>query len=223
MSGNIGCWVLADGLGGHQGGATASRLAVDAVLAAFREKPAVSPDAAGAYVRRANQALIERQQTEPELRSMRTTIVVLLASPDAAAWAHIGDSRLYRFSGKTWERTKDHSVPQRLADAGEIPEDRIRFHEDRNLLLKSLGSRAGVGVDVAASDRAPRAGDAFLLASDGFWEWLTEAEMLEDLRSSSSCREWLAKMEARVQGRATRGHDNYTAIGAMVRRTLSWT
>jgi serine/threonine protein phosphatase PrpC len=223
MSGRSGCWVLADGLGGHHGGATASRVAVESVLAAFGQNPEVSSEALCAHIGLANQAVLERQQSEPELQSMRTTIVALLASPDAAVWAHVGDSRLYRFYGKACERTKDHSVPQRLADAGEIREDQIRFHEDRNRLLRSLGSRADAGVETGRADRAPRAGDAFVLASDGFWEWLTEAEMAEDLRSSFTSKKWLGKMEARIQGRAAAGHDNYSAIGVMVRRTLAWT
>jgi len=208
MSGRSGCWVLADGLGGHHGGAAASHLAVDTVLAGFRENPGVSPEALTAHIGRANQTILERQQSEPELQSMRTTIVALLASPDAAVWAHAGDSRLYHFAGKTCERTKDHSVPQRLADAGEIREDQIRFHEDRNRLLRSLGSRPEVGVEIAREERAPRVGEAFLLASDGFWEWLTEAEMTEDLRSSSTSSDWLNKMEARIRTHAADGHDN---------------
>jgi serine/threonine protein phosphatase PrpC len=223
MKGNIGCWVLADGLGGHHGGATASRVALDSMLASFQEDSTVSPEALTAHIDRANQAILERQQSEPELQSMRTTVVALLASPEAAVWAHVGDSRLYRFYGKTCERTKDHSVPQRLADAGEIKEDQIRFHEDRSRLLRSLGSREKAGAEVAQAERAPRAGDAFLLASDGFWEWLTEAEMAEDLRSSFGSKEWLGKMEARIQARADEGHDNYSAIGVMLRRTLAWT
>lgn len=222
MNGHIGCWVLADGLGGHRGGETASGLAVDAALNSFQEYPAVSAEALAAHIDRANQAVLARQQSEPELKSMRTTIVALLASPDAAVWAHSGDSRLYRFSGKTCDRTKDHSVPQRLADAGEIRDDQIRFHEDRNRVLRSLGSRAETGAEFARADHAPRAGEAFLLATDGFWEWLTEAEMAQDLRSSSASKEWLGRMEARIQARADAGHDNYSAIGVMVRRALAW-
>jgi PPM family protein phosphatase len=223
MSGRSGCWVLADGLGGHQGGATASRLAVDAVLAGFRDNPEVSTAALAAHIGRANQAVLERQQSEPEMGSMRTTIVALLASAEVAVWGHAGDSRLYRFTGKTCERTRDHSVPQRLADAGEIQEGQIRFHEDRNRLLKSLGSRGESGVEISQAPRAPRAGDAFLLASDGFWEWLTEDAMTADLRSAWTAKQWLRAMEARVRAGAAAGQDNYSAVGVIVRRTFAWT
>jgi serine/threonine protein phosphatase PrpC len=217
MNGNTGCWVLADGLGGHHGGATASRVAVDSMLASFKEDSTVSPEALTAHIDRANQAILERQQSDPELQSMRTTVVALLASPETAVWAHVGDSRLYRFYGKTCERTKDHSVPQRLADAGEIREDQIRFHEDRNRLLRSLGSRAEAGVEIGqAQHRATLPGEAFLLASDGFWEWLADAEMVQDLRASWRTKSWLKKMEKRIQKRATPHHDNYSAIAVRV-------
>lgn len=220
MNGGRGCWVLADGLGGHRGGATASRLAVDAVLASFQEDPSVSEEALAIHVERANRAVLDGQNADPDLATMRTTLVALLASPDAAIWAHCGDSRLYRFGGKTCERTRDHSVPQRLADAGEIPEEQIRFHEDRNRVLRSLGGRADTKAEFGNLTRAPRAGDAFLLASDGFWEWVTEAEMAEDRRSAWGPRGWLDKMEARIQAKATAGHDNYSAIAVQVRSAM---
>jgi len=222
MNGGSGCWVLADGLGGHRGGATAARMAVDAVLASFQEDPRVSQTALATHIDRANRAVIDRQQTEPELASMRTTVVALLASADAAVWAHCGDSRLYNFSGKTCERTRDHSVPQRLADAGEIPEEQIRFHEDRNRLLRSLGGRPDTQAEFGQLQGTHRAGthrvgDAFLLASDGFWEWVTESEMQEDRRSAWGPEGWLKKMEARLKGKATAENDNYSAIAVLVR------
>ena len=230
MNGGTGCWVLADGLGGHRGGATASRLAVDAVLASFKEDPSISKEALATHIDRANRAVLDRQQAEPELASMRTTVVALLASADTAVWAHCGDSRLYRFYGKSCERTRDHSVPQRLADAGEIAEEQIRFHEDRNRLLRSLGSRVETGAEFGQlQHRAIRSGDEFLLASDGFWEWLTEAEMQEDRRSAWGPKGWLKRMEARLKAKVARGdagdaaagNDNYSAIAVLVRSTTA--
>src|SRR5690348_8524500 len=105
MKDGSGCWVMADGLGGHRGGAIASRLAVDAALASFEADSRISTDALTEHLNRANRAVLERQSSDPELASMRTTLVALLASADVALWAHVGDSRLYRFSGKTFERT----------------------------------------------------------------------------------------------------------------------
>jgi serine/threonine protein phosphatase PrpC len=220
--GGSGCWVLADGLGGYRGGATASRLAVDAVLASFREDPRISQEVLATHLDRAHRAVMDRQKAEPDLAPMRTTVVARVASPDAAMWAHAGDSRLYRFTGKTCERTKDHSVPQRLADGDEIPEEQIRFHQDRNRLLRCLGGRLDTKAEFGELKRPPRVGDAFLLASDGFWEWVTEAEMQEDFRAAWGPQGWLKKMERRIQAKTPAGNDNYSAMGVLVRSAIRW-
>jgi PPM family protein phosphatase len=212
-----GCWALADGLGGHRGGEIASRLAVDAVLSSFEENPAMAGDVLNTHVVRANQALLDRQIAEPELTQMRTTMVMLMASSEAAMWAHAGDSRLYWLrDGKILEQTRDDSVPQRLADAGEISVDQIRFHEDRARLLNSLGARDQVAASHREMPGAPQANDAFLLASDGFWECVTEPEMETDFAGARSSEAWMGRMEARVKERATAGHDNYSAIAVRV-------
>src|SRR5258708_36308206 len=124
-----GCWAVADGLGGHRGGDLASRTAVEAALANYQTNPEPSKEALATHLGSASRAVVDFQN-EPGLAAMRTTLVLLVTHGESAIWAHVGDSRLYHFrSGKTAKRTKDHSVPQRLADAGEIREDQIRLHE----------------------------------------------------------------------------------------------
>ena len=212
-----GCWVLADGLGGHRGGDIASRLAVDAVLSSFEQEPSIKERALNAHVVLANRAVLDRQTAEPELTHMRTTMVMLLASPDAAMWAHAGDSRLYWLrDGRIQEQTHDDSVPQRLVDAGEISADQIRFHEDRPRLLNSLGAREQVVTSNREMPGAPQPNDALLLASDGFWECVTESEMESDFAAAASSEAWIGKMEARVKEGALADHDNYSAIAVRV-------
>jgi serine/threonine protein phosphatase PrpC len=219
--GLAGCWVVADGLGGHRGGAGASRAAVEAVLDSFEQDPAVAAQALAEHIRRANAAVLEAQQADPSLAGMRTTVVTLVASGREALWAHVGDSRLYWLrAGKIREQTRDHSVPQRLAEAGEISPDQIRKHEDRNRLLRSLGAKGDAGATVLAAPARIEPGDVFLLASDGFWEWITEPEMEEDLGAAQDPaagfpvqpERWLHRMESRLSRRATPGHDNYSAV-----------
>src|ERR1700722_6715152 len=165
MAENSGCWALADGLGGHRGGDIASRLAVDAAISSFEKNPSISEEALNTHLVGANRAVLDGQASNAELTHMRTTIVMLIASPGAAMWAHAGDSRLYWFrDGKIREQTLDDSVPQRLVAAGEISADQIRFHEDRSKLLNSLGTREQVTAAHGQLPGPPVPGDAFLLA-----------------------------------------------------------
>jgi len=217
MANGAGCWALADGLGGHRGGEAASRLAVDAVLSSFEANPSITEDALNTHLARANGAVLERQIAEPELSHMRTTMVLLLGSAETAMWAHAGDSRLYWLrKGKIQEQTRDDSVPQRLVDAGEISGDQIRFHEDRSRLLNSLGAREQVVASHRAMPSAPEPGDAYLLASDGFWEFVTEPEMEQDFGVAADSEAWIRKMETRVHERAVADYDNYSAIAIRV-------
>ena len=144
---------------------------------------------------------------------MRTAIAVLIGDGLIAHWAHVGDVRLYVFrEGEVFFQTKDHSVPQALVNAGEIGTDAIRGHEDRNRLLRSLGSPENHQPSVLENPFVILRGDIFLLCTDGFWEYVNELEMLLEWCKSLNLRDWLERMELRILKRAPQGHDNYSAI-----------
>ena len=148
---------------------------------------------------------------------MRSTAVVLLLDDAKALWAHLGDTRLYHFAnGHIVFQTRDHSVPQAMVDARDIGYDDIRHHEDRNRLTRSLGNDGKVRTTLLGQSVALGKGDAFLMCTDGFWEFVTENVMEATLAESETPEKWLVKMETILLGNAPAGHDNYTATAIFV-------
>ena len=214
--GRAGCWVIADGLGGHHGGEVASKTVVEAALESFRQRPEVSPDAVATHIARAQDALLEAQRREPSLSQMRSTIVVLLVGDTEAVWAHVGDSRLYHLrGGQAIARTRDHSVGQALVDGGQIDAAAQGSHEDRGRLLRCLGKEGDADAVISGPHRLARR-DVFLLCTDGFWEALDDVALMLDLAASEDAAAWLDRLEARLRRRIGPAHDNYTATAIRI-------
>ena len=173
----VGTFALADGLGGHGMGDIASSTAIKCAMES-------------SHLLRGNDFLAECFITEAILSEqlrlhakskMKTTMVVLHIEHGRAYYAHIGDSRLYHFSRRGCKQlTMDHSVPQMLVAAGEIKPSEIRHHPDRNKLLRVLGVEwESPRFTLCKKPMHVWPGDAFLLCSDGFWEYIEECEMLD--------------------------------------------
>lgn len=212
------CCVLADGAGGHGGGDVASRLAVQTLLDGFADQPTGSSHILAERVRATNQVLIARRETDKRLRDMHTTVVCLVIDfVDARAhWVHVGDSRLYWFrAGALQERTLDHSLVQGLLNAGVLTAEQARDHPRRSELQSALGTRPeDLQVGSSSGNVELRAGDAFLLCSDGLWEFVGDAALTRALQEADSAGAWLEALEREVRagasGRAS--HDNFSAI-----------
>jgi Serine/threonine protein phosphatase len=214
---DTGIWIVADGLGGHRGGEVASTLAAEAVRDAFEARPSLEGDRIGGHIETAHQTILEQQDERPELSTMRTTIVALFRCGAEVRWAHVGDARLYHFRGGGVRfQTKDHSLPQTEVAAGNISPDEIRFHPDRERLLRAMGQEGDVRPDVASEITPLEEGDAFLLCTDGFWEYVIETQMEVALAKSASAADWLDRMEQVLRSRAEGTHDNYSALGLIV-------
>jgi PPM family protein phosphatase len=207
--------VLSDGAGGHRGGDIASKLVVRETLGWFRERHESSGLAIEAAMRHANEALVREQQARAEVADMRATVVVLTIDFDheRAAWGHLGDSRLYCFrGGEIVAQTRDHSVVQSMVDAGYLQAHDLRRASQRNKLLAALGDAERWEPAVQAEPFAVRVGDAFLLCSDGLWEYVDEPEMIEALRDASKAEDWLRVLESHVLARGHPRQDNYSAL-----------
>ncbi|MCD8347684.1 MAG: protein phosphatase 2C domain-containing protein [Lachnospiraceae bacterium] len=207
-------FLLADGLGGCGHGEMASSTAVDSVAKRFLwDDPAGEnflPDA----MEGAQNAVSTVKEKYPEMKKMSTTLVILRISGGFAQWIHIGDSRLYLFrKNRVVFQTLDHSVPQMLVNMGEIRPDEIRHHPDRNRLLRTIGS-AWTDQPYELSEKIPlQKGEAFLLASDGFWEYIEEKDMCRTLAESKNVAGWIERMTTIVEenGRSA-DMDNYSAV-----------
>lgn len=214
---NRGVFVLGDGLGGHADGEKASQGAVRSVLDYFSHYPIADGAAEQAFMKA--QKDLERIQEIENSPHMRTTLSFLGIEKGIVYRSYVGDSRIYRFSkAGDIERTVDHSIPQMLALSGQIQETDIRKHPDRNKLLKAMGAVDFSGIPETLRTCRCKKGDAFLLCSDGFWELITEEEMVTCLKASSTPKEWVELMANIVNANgAGTDMDNNTALVVMMK------
>lgn len=182
-----GFYGVSDGMGGHAAGEVASGLAVRAsaelVMSEYLTH-AIQPD--GVFnegeardlvrraVLRANEAIVAESRSQGN--DMGATLTVALVVGDRVIVGNVGDSRAYLYRDEKLQRiSKDHSLVQRLVDLGQISDDEIYSHPQRNAVLRSLGDRAEVEVDVF-SERV-HSGEALMLCSDGQWEMTRDPAM----------------------------------------------
>jgi protein phosphatase len=188
--------VVADGMGGHRGGAVASREAIAAIGASFADaRPA--PDAStflSRAITEANARVFSLARQDPELAGMGTTVVALLFDPAGRATvAHVGDSRCYRLRHRRLEPlTQDHSVVAEMLQRGVLTPEEAAYHPRRNEILRSVGVLRDVQVEVAPVDVA--VGDWFLLCSDGLCGVVSDAEIEEVLVAAASPEDAVAAL-----------------------------
>jgi len=196
---DLGLFVVADGMGGYEGGEIASALAVDAICELVR-RTAGDTDVTWPYkidprrsigenellvaTRLANDRIAARR--EGELEQMGSTVVAVRLAGDRVVIAHVGDSRVYRLrAGQLVQLTIDHSLLAQLVASGMTPAADFPW---RHVVTRALGTPTG---EPDVSCEAVHAGDVFLLCSDGLSEVLTEAEIAELLARPAelACRQ----------------------------------
>lgn len=218
ISGFLAC--LADGLGGHAGGQTASRIAVTAALSsATTEESAHGENALTNAFNAAQWQLLSKQREMPQLKHMRTTFTGFFIQQDGTAtYAHAGDSRIYIIRDrKIVKQTLDHSIPQVLVATGNLDQSEIRGHTYRNQILHSLGDPQNFQVEYAPEYMLEK-GDVILMCSDGFWEYVTENEMTSSIYLHTTAKRWIRSLEEKLLQKTEKlENDNYSALAIYVR------
>ncbi len=201
--------IIADGMGGHEGGQEASRLAVETVREVydqgFRDDPqaALLESFAATHIRILNYA-----ELHPAFQGMGTTCTAVVVQGLQLYFAHVGDSRLYLVrDARILRLTRDHSYVGRLVESGLVRAEDAEKHPQRHILTAALGAGREVAVDGAGQHLKLQDGDDVLLCTDGLWSVVTEEELESAVSnySPSECCALLVKL-AKKRG----GPDNIT-------------
>ena len=180
--------VVADGMGGYEGGQEASRLAVETLVAVYRDFGGDDPQQALVKALQAAHEQIQQYSfAHPELWGMGTTCTAAAIVHDALYYAHVGDTRLYLIRGGQITRiTRDHSYVGRLVEAGMISPEEAETHPQRNILTAALGTNADFIMDSRGQPEPLRAEDVLLICSDGLWGQVRDAEILGAVENKSA-------------------------------------
>lgn len=221
------CFVVCDGTGGHEGGEVAATLVTQSIIEKFIQEASFSARALSSYVDWAIQKVAKNKQDNRRQEHMSATMATVLIdqSNRCALWVHLGDTRIYMFrEGKIKTISKDHSMTQRLVDAGYVDYAQIRQHPQRSVLFAAIGAEGDTSPEVTLEAVALQNGDAFLVCTDGFWEWVHDDEMEQSLSLAKSSSEWLNEMNIIAQRHlvtANINRDNFSAFTICVRDSVN--
>lgn len=214
-------FVVADGMGGHKGGETASYLAVHSIADYLKSEDAANILDPSARLHQAmlaaNSAIQNKGQSDPSLQGMGTTTVAMYFSSDQLYIGHVGDSRCYLLHpNRVWQITRDHSLVQEKLRAGLITRDQLKTDRMKNVITRSVGFENEVDVEIYQLE--PHPGDVFVVCSDGL------SGMVEDNIISATIDEYVFKQDS-LEGAAQKlielanangGDDNVTAVVVQV-------
>jgi protein phosphatase len=201
--------VVADGMGGYEGGQEASRLAVETLLAVYRDFAGDDPqEALVEALQVAHEQVRKYSFAHPELRGMGTTCTAAAIVQNALYYVHVGDTRLYLIRDRQITRvTRDHSYVGRLVESGIISPEEAENHPQRNILTAALGTNPDLVMDQPGRPEPLRARDVLVICSDGLWGQVHDSEILETVANESAEQAGRKLIElARERG----GPDNIT-------------
>jgi len=176
--------IIADGMGGYEGGQEASRLAVETVREIYEKLHAAPQTALAESLAAAHQRIHSYALEHRELRGMGTTCTAIAIVGQQLVWAHVGDSRLYLVRGGAVSLlTRDHSYVGRLVDSGIVRSQDAQKHPQRHILTAALGASREVDADIPETPLTLEEGDILVLCTDGLWSVVGEQEIAETVKA----------------------------------------
>ena len=198
-------FAVADGMGGHQGGEVASRLALETLEVLFKRGRGTLAD----HLREANRAVFDRSSRDAAVAGMGTTLTAAVAEAGRLRLAHVGDSRAYLLrDGRLRMLTEDHTLVQRMVERGEITEQEADVHPHRSVLTRTIGTEPDVQIDEGVLDAQD--GDRILLCSDGLTGMVADEQIERILRDAAEPKD--AVRELVRAANAAGGVDNITVV-----------
>ena len=200
-------FVVADGMGGAQAGEVASEMAVESFDGGLPDGPPA--DGLVSLIEAANRRIHDRSRAESQRAGMGTTVTAAYVGEREVTIAHVGDSRAYVLrDGELTRLTRDHSLVGELVARGKLTEEQAETHPQRSVITRALGPEPDVQVDVQAYQA--RAGDVFMVCSDGLTSMVPEARVREILQAAGSLE--AAGRELIAAANDAGGRDNITVI-----------
>ncbi len=202
-------FAVADGMGGAQAGEVASGTAVDALAAGVPDGAGTVEERLGRVVQQANERIHALSVADEDRAGMGTTLTAAYVGDGEVTLVHVGDSRCYRRREGVLERlTTDHSLVEELVRQGRLSPEEAEEHPQRSIITRALGPEAVVQPD--ALTVPARAGDVYLLCSDGLTSMVHEAQIADVLAGAATLRDAAAELVA--QANAAGGRDNITVV-----------
>lgn len=179
--------IVADGMGGYEGGQEASRLAVDTMVETYRNHAGGNPQQALIEGLQAAHEEIRRYgMAHPELQGMGTTCTAVAIVGDALHYVHVGDTRLYLIRDtQITQVTRDHSYVGRLVEAGMISREEAEHHPQRNILTAAVGTSPELMLESPGRPEPLLAGDVLVICTDGLWGQVHDREILDAVTTQS--------------------------------------
>ena len=200
-------WGVADGMGGHNGGETASAGARDGLLEQLSGKEP-EQGALRIAIGAVNRRLFLQQKEDEKLSGMGTTLTVLWLSESCVYIGHVGDSRAYRLrDGEMKQITDDHSVVAELLRSGMLTPEQAATHPMRNVITRAVGTEEGIEIDLLCEER--RAGDVWLVCSDGLYGMVGDEKIADILKANKPEKAADLLIKAALEGG---GRDNISLV-----------